>query len=93
MDEFNNVPELETAIEEKIDKAIQEQIAPTPRNRAERRAQEKRNRAGFRKDKKLYLDNISEAAKKMVFAEMVQQLRKLNKEKENTKNEDSTAQD
>lgn len=76
----------------KVATGVEEALTPKPRNRAERRAQEKLNRRGYRKDIK-HLDNISEAAKKMVFAELITSLRKMNEEKKGNNENDSTKED
>ena len=52
----------------------------TPRNRAERRALEKATRRQKIKQKRMYVDNIKEAAQKLAYINMIEKVRELNKQ-------------
>lgn len=51
-----------------------------PRNRKERRAAEKATRRQKTKKKKMYIDNIKEAAEKLAYINMIEKVRELNKQ-------------
>lgn len=64
-----------------------------PRNRAERRAQEKTARRQKQKKRRMFIDNISQAAEKLAYINMIEKVRTLNEqikqegEKENEAND------
>ena len=64
-----------------------------PRNRAERRAQEKTTRRQKQKKRRIFIDNISQAAEKLAYINMIEKIRTLNEqikqegEKENEAND------
>lgn len=49
-------------------------------NRAQRRAAEKATRRQKAKKKKMYIDNIKEAAEKLAYINMIEKVRELNKQ-------------
>ena len=80
---MDSLPDLMEAFEkEKTIKKLNEQLNSTftPRNRAERRALEKATRRQKAKQKKIYVDNIKEAAQKLAYINMIEKVRELNKQ-------------
>lgn len=73
---------METLEKEKTIKKINEHLNDTftPRNRAERRALEKATRRQKIKQKRMYVDNIKEAAQKLAYINMIEKVRELNKQ-------------
>lgn len=80
---MDSLPDLMEAFErEKTIEKINEHLNDTftPRNRAERRALEKATRRQKAKQKKMYVDNIKEAAQKLAYINMIEKVRELNKQ-------------
>lgn len=85
---MNNVltepmPDLMEAFEkEKTIEKLNDHFNDTfqPRNRAERRALEKATRRQKAKQKRMYVDNIKEAAQKLAYINMIEKVRALNKQ-------------
>ena len=80
---MDSLPDLmETFEKEKTIEKINEHLNDTfvPRNRAERRALEKATRRQNTKKKKMYVDNIKEAAEKLAYINMIEKVRELNKQ-------------
>ena len=80
---MDSLPDLmETFEKEKTIKKINEHLNDTftPRNRAERRALEKATRRQKIKQKRMYVDNIKEAAQKLAYINMIEKVRELNKQ-------------
>lgn len=80
---MDSLPDLmETFEREKTIEKINEHLNDTftPRNRAERRALEKATRRQKAKQKKIYVDNIKEAAQKLAYINMIEKVRELNKQ-------------
>ena len=73
---------METFEKEKTIEKINEHLNDTfvPRNRAERRALEKATRRQKIKQKRMYVDNIKEAAQKLAYINMIEKVRELNKQ-------------
>ena len=83
---------METFEKEKTIEKVNEHLNDTfaPRNRAERRALEKAIRRQKIKQKRMYVDNIKEAAQKLAYINMIEKVRELNKqieEERETENE------
>lgn len=74
-DEINS--ELETEVTSTINKNLNESF--TPRNRAERRAWERELKKKDKK-KRVFADNIRQAAERLAYTEMIQRVRKINEE-------------
>ena len=77
------LPDLMEAFEkEKAIEKINEHLNNpfTPRNRAERRALEKATRRQKTKQKRIYIDNVKEAAQKLAYINMIEKVRELNKQ-------------
>lgn len=72
-------------MDELVDEKINEQ---TKMNRAQRRAQEKKTKQ--KRDRKIFLDNFSETAKKMVYVRMIERLREKRKEIEEQERNEAT---
>lgn len=70
--------ELEAEVTSTINKNLNDTF--TPRNRAERRALEKATRRQKAKQKRMYVDNIKEAAQKLAYINMIEKVRELNKQ-------------
>lgn len=80
---MDSLPDLmETFEKEKTIEKINEHLNDTfvPRNRAERRALEKATRRQKIKQKRMYVDNIKEAAQKLAYINMIEKVRELNKQ-------------
>ena len=80
---MDSLPDLmETFEKEKTIEKINEHLNDTftPRNRAERRALEKATRRQKTKQKRMYVDNIKEAAQKLAYINMIEKVRELNKQ-------------
>ena len=80
---MDTLPDLmETFEKEKTIEKINEHLNDTftPRNRAERRALEKATRRQKVKQKRMYVDNIKEAAQKLAYINMIEKVRELNKQ-------------
>ena len=80
---LDSLPDLmETFEKEKAIEKINEHLNDTfvPRNRAERRALEKATRRQKIKQKRMYVDNIKEAAQKLAYINMIEKVRELNKQ-------------
>lgn len=80
---MDSLPDLmETFEKEKTIEKINEHLNDTftPRNRAERRALEKATRRQKVKQKRMYVDNIKEAAQKLAYINMIEKVRELNKQ-------------
>ena len=80
---MDSLPDLmETFEKEKTIEKINERLNDTfvPRNRAERRALEKATRRQKAKQKRMYVDNIKEAAQKLAYINMIEKVRELNKQ-------------
>ena len=80
---MDSLPDLMEAFEkEKTIEKINEHLNDTftPRNRAERRALEKATRRQKAKQKRMYVDNIKEAAQKLAYINMIEKVRELNKQ-------------
>ena len=80
---MDSLPDLMETFEkektiEKINKHLNDTF--TPRNRAERRALEKATRRQKAKQKRMYVDNIKEAAQKLAYINMIEKVRELNKQ-------------
>lgn len=69
--------EIEAEITSTINKNLNESF--TPRNRAERRAWERELKKKDKK-KRVFADNIRQAAERLAYTEMIQRVRKINKE-------------
>ena len=68
---------LETEVTSTINKNLNESF--TPRNRAERRAWERELKKKDKK-KRVFADNIRQAAERLAYTEMIQRVRKINEE-------------
>lgn len=80
---MDSLPDLMEAFEkEKTSEKLNDHFNDTfqPRNRAERRALEKATRRQQAKKKKMYVDNIKEAAQKLAYINMIEKVRELNKQ-------------
>ena len=80
---MDSLPDLmETFEKEKTIEKLNDHFNDTfqPRNRAERRALEKATRRQQAKKKKMYVDNIKEAAQKLAYINMIEKVRELNKQ-------------
>ena len=75
MDEKNS--ELEAEVTSTINKNLNETFKP--RNRAERRAWEKELKKKD-KNKRVFADNLRQAAERLAYTEMIQRVRKMNEE-------------
>ena len=87
---MDSLPDLmETFEKEKTIKELNEHLNDTftPRNRAERRALEKATRRQKAKQKRMYVDNIKEAAQKLAYINMIEKVRELNKQIEEEEEE------
>ena len=69
--------ELEAEVTSTINKNLNESF--TPRNRAERRAWERELKKKDKK-KRVFADNIRQAAERLAYTEMIQRVRKINEE-------------
>lgn len=69
--------ELEAEVTSTINKNLNESFAP--RNRAERRAWERELKKKDKK-KRVFADNIRQAAERLAYTEMIQRIRKINEE-------------
>lgn len=69
--------ELEAEVTSTINKNLNESF--TPRNRAERRAWERELKKKDKK-KRVFADNIRQAAERLAYTEMIQRIRKINEE-------------
>jgi hypothetical protein len=69
--------ELEAEVTSTINKNLNETF--TPRNRAERRAWEKELKKKD-KNKRVFADNLRQAAERLAYTEMIQRVRKMNEE-------------
>lgn len=69
--------ELETEVTSTINKNLNETFKP--RNRAERRAWEKELKKK-NKNKRVFVDNLRQAAERLAYTEMIQRVRKMNEE-------------
>ena len=69
--------ELEAEVTSTINKNLNESF--TPRNRAERRAWERELKKKDKK-KRVFADNIRQAAERLAYIEMIQRVRKINEE-------------
>lgn len=77
-----NLEEIETTVARQMEEKTQYQ----PKNRAERRALAKK----LGKSGRAKMGSISETAKKLNYINLIEQLRELNKKKENENYEDTT---
>lgn len=68
--------ELETEVTSTIDKNLDKVFEP--RNRAERRALDKATRRQKAKKKKMYVDSIKEATRKLAYIDMIEKVREMN---------------
>lgn len=68
--------ELETEVTSTIDKNLNKVFEP--RNRAERRALDKATRRQKAKKKKMYVDSIKEATRKLAYIDMIEKVREMN---------------
>lgn len=87
MDEKHS--ELEAEVTSTINKNLNETFKP--RNRAERRAWEKELKKK-NKNKRVFADNLRQAAERLAYTEMIQRVRKMNEEieKEGAKENEAT---
>ena len=69
--------ELETEVTSTMNKNLNETFKP--RNRAERRAWEKELKKKD-KNKRVFADNLRQAAERLAYTEMIQRVRKMNEE-------------
>lgn len=79
---MDSLPDLmETFEKEKTIEKINEHLNDTfvPRNRAERRAWEKELKKKD-KNKRVFADNLRQAAERLAYTEMIQRVRKMNEE-------------
>ena len=79
---LDSLPDLmETFEKEKTVEKINEHLNDTfvPRNRAERRAWEKELKKKD-KNKRVFADNLRQAAERLAYTEMIQRVRKMNEE-------------
>lgn len=79
---MDSLPDLmETFEKEKAVEKINERLNDTfvPRNRAERRAWEKELKKKD-KNKRVFADNLRQAAERLAYTEMIQRVRKMNEE-------------
>ena len=68
---------LETEVTSTMNKNLNETFKP--RNRAERRAWEKELKKK-NKNKRVFVDNLRQAAERLAYTEMIQRVRKINEE-------------
>lgn len=80
--------ELEAEVTSTINKNLNETF--TPRNRAERRAWEKELKKKD-KNKRVFADNLRQAAERLAYTEMIQRVRKMNEEFEKEGAEENEA--
>ena len=87
---MNNEKDIENLVEEKVELMKKEEVFQ-PRNRAERRALEKALKKK-NKEKKLYVDNIKQAAEELTYIKTIQKIRELREriEKEGEKENEAT---
>ena len=72
---MNNEKDIENLVEEKVESMKKEEVFQ-PRNRAERRALEKALKKK-NKEKKLYVDNIKQAAEELTYIKTIQKIKEL----------------
>ena len=90
---MDSLPDLmETFEKEKTVEKINEHLNDTfvPRNRAERRAWEKELKKKD-KNKRVFADNLRQAAERLAYTEMIQRVRKMNEEFEKEGAEENEA--
>ena len=89
----NRMEEIDSTLETEITSTINKNLNETfkPRNRAERRAWEKELKKK-NKNKRVFADNLRQAAERLAYTEMIQRVRKMNEEieKEGAKENEAT---
>ena len=77
----NRMEEIDSTLETEITSTINKNLNETfkPRNRAERRAWEKELKKK-NKNKRVFADNLRQAAERLAYTEMIQRVRKMNEE-------------
>lgn len=76
-----NMEEIDSTLEAEVTSTINKNLNEsfTPRNRAERRAWERELKKKDKK-KRVFADNIRQAAERLAYTEMIQRVRKINEE-------------
>lgn len=77
----NKMEEIDSTLETEVTSTINKNLNETfkPRNRAERRAWEKELKKK-NKNKRVFVDNLRQAAERLAYTEMIQRVRKMNEE-------------
>ena len=75
------VEEIDSTLETEVTSTMNKNLNDTfkPRNRAERRAWEKELKKKD-KNKRVFADNLRQAAERLAYTEMIQRVRKMNEE-------------
>lgn len=89
----NRMEEIDSTLETEVTSTMNKNLNETfkPRNRAERRAWEKELKKKD-KNKRVFADNLRQAAERLAYTEMIQRVRKMNEEieKEGAKENEAT---
>ena len=77
----NKMEEIDSTLETEVTSTMNKNLNETfkPRNRAERRAWEKELKKKD-KNKRVFADNLRQAAERLAYTEMIQRVRKMNEE-------------
>ena len=77
----NRMEEIDSTLETEVTSTMNKNLNETfkPRNRAERRAWEKELKKKD-KNKRVFADNLRQAAERLAYTEMIQRVRKMNEE-------------
>ena len=77
----NRMEEIDSTLETEVTSTMNKNLNETfkPRNRAERRAWEKELKMKD-KNKRVFADNLRQAAERLAYTEMIQRVRKMNEE-------------
>ena len=75
------IEEIDSTLETEVTSTMNKNLNETfkPRNRAERRAWEKELKKKD-KNKRVFADNLRQAAERLAYTEMIQRVRKMNEE-------------
>lgn len=89
----NRIEEIDSTLETEVTSTMNKNLNETfkPRNRAERRAWEKELKKKD-KNKRVFADNLRQAAERLAYTEMIQRVRKMNEdfEKEGVQENEAT---
>ena len=88
----NRMEEIDSTLETEVTSTMNKNLNETfkPRNRAERRAWEKKLKRKD-KNKRVFADNLRQAAERLAYTEMIQRVRKMNEEFEKEGAEENEA--